>query len=176
MGGGFHGSMGGGFRGGGFRGGFGPGFRGGGFRGGFGPRFRGFAPGNRFFFGFGAPYWWGGGWWGWPYYYPYYPYYPDYPYSGAWYSYPPDPGYTYSYPVDPPGQAACPHANGTPLFLIKLTYESTIWIAQDYSYSPGTLNFVTLQGEVKKTPMDSVDRAATLQLNRSCGVDFQLPR
>jgi len=184
MGGGFHGGMGGGFRGGmggGFRGGMGgyggrfvgPGFRGGfnGFRSGF----RGFYPGNRFVFGFGFPYWpyYGAGW-GYPY--PYYGY-PYYPYSA--YSYP----YAYSYPSDDygyaysgPDQTSCPQANGKPLYLIKLTYQNNAWVAQDYWYTEGTLNFITLQGEQNKTPISSIDRALTLQLNRDCGVIFQLPR
>ena len=172
-GGGFRGGMGGGFHG--HGGGFvGPGFRGGfnGFRGGFRP---GFFPRNRFVFGFGVPYW--------PYYgagsgypYPYYGY-PYYPYSA--YSYP----YAYSYPSDDygygysrPDQTSCPQANGKPLYLIKLAYDNQVWVAQDYWYAADTLNFVTVQGEQKKTPISSIDRALTFQLNRDCGVVFQLPR
>jgi hypothetical protein len=177
MGGGFHGGMG-GFHGGGpvgpgFRGGF-NGFRGG-FRGGFFPgnRFRG----NRFVFGFGVPYWSDYGW-AYPYYgYSYYPY-SAYPYPYV-YSYP----YAYSYPQSDYGstysgsdQTSCPQANGQPLYFVKLTYQSKIWVAEDYWYTAGTLNFVTLQGEQNKTPISSIDRAVTLQLNRECGVVFQLPR
>jgi hypothetical protein len=180
MGGGFHGGMG-GFRGGmgGFRGGMGgyrgggfvgPGFRGGfnGFRGGF----RGYYPGNRF--GFGFPYWpyYGGGW-GYPYPYYDYPYYPysaySYPYA---YSYPSD---NYAYAYGGHDQTSCVQANGRPLYLIKLTYQNNVWMAQDYWYTEGTLNFTTLQGEQNKTPISSIDRAFTLQLNRDCGVVFQLP-
>jgi hypothetical protein len=180
MGGGFHGGMGGGFRGGmggGFRGGIGghgggfvgPGFRGrGGFRG-------GFFPGNRFVVGFGFPYWpyYGAGW---DYPYPYYgyPYYPD-----SAYSYP----YAYSYSSDDsayaysgPDQTYCPQANGKPLYLIKLTYQNNAWVAQDYWYTEGTLNFITLQGQQNKTPISSIDRALTFQQNRDCGVVFHLPR
>jgi len=179
-GGGFHGGMG-GFRGGmgGFRGGMvghgggfvGPGFRGGfnGFRGGFRG---GFFPGNRFVYGF--PYWpyYGGGW-GYPYAYYGYPYYPygaySYPYV---YSYP---SYDYAYAYGGPDQSSCPQANGKPLYLIKLTYQSDVWVVQDYWYTEGTLNFITLQGEQKKTPISSIDRALTFQMNRYCGVVFQLP-
>jgi hypothetical protein len=162
MGGGFHGGMGGGFRGG--------GFGGSGFHGGFYPRNRAFVG-----WGYGGGYWpyYGAGW-GYPYYgYPYY----GYPYQA--YSYP----YAYSYPSNDsgyaysgPDQASCPQANGKPLYLIKLTYENNVWVAQDYWYTAGTLNFITLQGEQNKTPIDSMDRALTLQLNRDCGVAFQLPR
>ena len=175
--GGFHGGMG-GFRGGmgGFRGGgfVSPGFRGefvnGGFRGFHGGYFRG----NRFVGGY-FPYW--------PYYYGAYPYYGYTYYPYPTYSYPYSDTYAYSYPYQDngysygqTGQTSCPQTNGRPLYLIKLTYQDKAWLAQDYSYTPGTLNFVTLQGELNKTPIDSIDRAVTVQLNRECGVNFQLPR
>lgn len=171
-GGGFHGGMGGfhggvgGFRGGGF---VGPGFRGGSVNSGF----RGFRGGFRPGFGFGAGYWpyYGAGW-GYPYYsYPYYYPYSAYSYPYA-YSYPNDYGYAYTGPV----QTSCPQANGTPLYQIKLTYQSDVWLAQNYWYTAGTLNFITLQGEQNKTPISSIDRALTFQLNRDCGVNFQLAR
>jgi hypothetical protein len=184
-GGGFHGGMGGGFRGGmggGFHGGMaghgggfvGPGFRGGfnGFRGGFRG---GYFPGNRW--GFGFPYrpYYGAGW-GYPYAYYGYPYYPypanSYPYAYA-YSYPSD---AYAYAYSAPNQTSCLQANGKPYYLIKLTYQNNVWVAQDYWYTAGTLNFITLQGEQNKTPISTIDRALTFQLNRDCGVIFQLPR
>jgi hypothetical protein len=175
MGGGFHGGMGGGFRGGmggGFHGGMGGfhgrGFAGPGFRGGF---HGGYFPRNRFVFGF--PYWgyYGPGW-GYHYYgYPYYPYSAySYPYA---YSYQSD---NYGYAYSGAEQASCPQVNGKPLYLIKLTYQSNPWVAQDYWYTVGTLNFTTLQGEQNKTPIDSIDRDVTFQLNRECGVVFQFPR
>jgi hypothetical protein len=187
-GGGIHGGTGGGFRGGmggGFRGGMGGGFRGGmgGHGGGFvGPGFHGrggfrggFFPGNRFVVGFGFPYWsyYGAGWdYPYPYYsYPYYPY-PAYSYPYA-YSYPSD---AYGYAYSGPDQTYCPQANGKPLYLIKLTYQNNAWVAQDYWYTEGTLNFITLQGEQNKTPISSIDRALTFQQNRDCGVVFHLPR
>ena len=178
-GGGFHGGMG-GFRGGGFVSrGFRGGFGNGGFRGFHG----GYFWGNRFVGGYG-PYW--------PYYsgaYPYYayPYYPyAYPYSYSVYPYYSYPYYSYtvySYPYQDnayaysqTGQTSCPQTSGRPLDLIKLTYQDKVWLAQDYWYTPGTLNFVTLQGELNKTPISSIDLAVTVQLNRVCGVNFQLPR
>jgi len=189
-GGGFHGGGGGGFRGGmgggGFRGGMG-GFRGGGFggqgfRGGFGYRgYRGGWNGFAWGFGFGFPGYWPyyGAGWGYPYYgggwgYPYYGYpYASYPaYSYPAYSYPYDYGYAYS----GANQTSCPQGNGTPLYLIKLTYQNNVWAAQNYWYTAGTLNFVTSQGEQKMTPINSIDRAATIQLNRDCGLVFQFPR
>jgi hypothetical protein len=188
MGGGFRGGAGGGFRGGaggGFRGGAGGGFRGGtGWHGGgfVGPGFRGWGgfrggyfPGNRFGVGYGFPYWayYGAGW-GYPY--PYYGY-PYYPYSGYSYpavnSYPSD---NYGYASGGPEQTSCLQANGKPLYQIKLTYQNDAWLAQDYWYTAGTLNFITLNGEEKKTPISSIDRALTFQLNRDCGLGFRLPR
>jgi hypothetical protein len=139
-----------------------PGFRGqGGFRG-------GYFPGNRFGFPY-RPYYGAG--WGYPYPYYGYPYYAySYPYV---YSYPSEEnGYAYS----EPNQTSCPQANGKPIYLIKLTYQNNAWLAQDYWYTEGTLNFITLQGEQNKTPISSIDRALTFQLNRDCGVAFQLPR
>src|SRR5215831_71223 len=166
--GGFHGGMG-GFQGGGFHGGFvGPGFRGG-FRGFHG----GFRPGNRFGFGFGFPgYWPYYGGWGYPYsgYSYYYPY-PVYSYPYA-YSYPNVEGYASRGSV----QTSCPHVNGRALYQIKLTYQNDVWLAQQYWYTPGTLNFITLQGEEKKTPIDSIDQGLTSELNRDCGVNFQFAK
>jgi hypothetical protein len=164
-GGGFHGGMG-GFHG----GGFGPGFRGGGFRG-----FRGgYFPGNRYGFGFGFPGYWPyyGSGWSYPYYgYPYYPY-TAYPYAVP-YSYP---SYGYGYVYSGPDQAYCPQANGQPLFLIKLTYGSQVWLSQDYWYTADTLNFTTPQGQQNKTPISSIDHDATFRLNSACGLNFQWPR
>jgi hypothetical protein len=190
--GGFHGGMGGfrgggfgGFRGGGFGGFRGGGFVGRGFRGGFFPGgFRGFRGG-----------WngWGWGWGGfWPYYsagwgYPYY----GYAFDPSWgYSYPYT--YTYSNPTDSTGyasryaygapaysapiQGSCAQSNGTPLYLIKLTYQDKVWVVRDYWYTPGTLNFITLQSELNKTPIETIDRAATFQLNSQCGVNFQFQK
>jgi hypothetical protein len=171
--GGFHGGMG-GFHGGagGFhRGGFvGPGFRGGFVNGGFRGFGGGFHRGNRFVFGYPG-YWpyYGAGWG-----YPYYGYSYGYPYSA--YSYP----YAYSYPNEQgyaareSAQVSCPQVNGTPLYQIKLTYQNNIWVATSYWYTAGTLNFITLQGEEKKTPISSIDRALTFQLNSACGANFKL--
>jgi hypothetical protein len=160
-GGGFHGGMG-GFHGGGFNGGF----AGRGFHGGFRGFHGGFRPGYRFY---GYPgYWSNYGGWGYPYYgYPYY-------YSAPAYSYP----YVYSYPYSTDNtytsaQSSCPQVNGMPLYQIKLTYQSDVWLAQKYWYTPGTLNFITLQGEEKKTPIDSIDAGLTDRLNRACGLSFQ---
>src|SRR5215471_13990383 len=63
-----------------------------------------------------------------------------------------------------------------PTTTVKLTYQNNVWLAQDYWYTEGTLNFITLQREQKKTPISSIDRSLTFQLNRDCGLNFQLPR
>jgi len=87
-----------------------------------------------------------------------------------------------------PGEI-CPQTNGRPLYQIAIPadelgrerevqsrYQNNLWVAHDYSYAKGILNFVTPEGEQKKTPVSSINRALTLQLNRECGVNFQLPR
>ncbi len=168
MGGGFHGGMNGGFRGG--MGGHGGGFRGGfvgpGFRGGFHP---GFGPRNRFIFGFGYsgywPYYYGPGW-GYPY-----DAYPSYPYAGYSYPYNDSTGYVES----APSQVYCPQVNGQALVQIKLVYQDNVWVVQNYWYTADTLNFVTPHGEQNKTPISSIDRSVTFELNRACGINFQLP-
>jgi hypothetical protein len=200
--GGFRGGGFGGFRGGGFRGGgFGGGFRGGfgGFRGGFRGFRGGFFPGNRWGFGGFWPYWsagWGWPSWGWGADYPYYGYanypsytysYPDtysYPYASSYptysdtnaYNAPVYSGYAARYADSGPTQAYCTQPDGNPFFLVKLTYQDNVWLARQYWYTPGTLNFITSQSELKKTPINSVDRGVTFQMNRDCGVNFQLPK
>jgi hypothetical protein len=150
------------------------------------PGFRGFGffPGNRFF-GFGLPDY-GAGW-----------DYPDYGYFDDSYSnYVPAVYYGYG-PTAPVVQQSppkvieyhgpahtCPQANGKPLYRIAVpadnrerkvppTYQNNIWVAQDYSFKDGTLNFTTVDGEQKETSIRSVDRTLTLQLNRECGANFQ---
>ena len=167
-GGGFHGRMGGG----GFRGGMGGGWRGGGF----GPGFRGGWRGGGWRWRGGGWGWRGGGWgpwggyypgvyfgpgWGWGYPYSSYPY-SQYPYDAA------GSGYSMAQP------ASCPQVNGALLYQIKLTYQNHIYLAQNYWYTPGTLNFITVQGEEKKTPINTID-PVTFQLNQSCGMNFTLP-
>jgi hypothetical protein len=173
-GGGFHGGMG-GLRGGGYHGG---GFVGSGFRGGYGGfrGYRGYYPGGRFVFGFGFPYYWPyyAGDWGYPYYYSY-PYYPYWAYPQPYvYGYPYY--YSYGYVNGGPDPSSCPQTNGKPLYLIKLTNANTPWVAQDYWYAADTLNFITAHGEQNKTPIASIDRAATYQMNRPCGINFEFPR
>ena len=202
-GGGFHGGMGGGFHGGGFagsgfRGGFG-GFHGGfnGFHGGFRGFRGGFIPRNRFAFGFGYYPWGYGSYYstGWSYPYYGYPYY-SYPYSG--YSYPSlysDYGSSASSPVviyqsQPPitvyeapaqpeireyPETSSLQGNENPVYLIAFKGQSNIRAAQAYWVTANTLHFVTLQGEQRQAPVNSVDRALTFRLNRDRHVDFRLP-
>ena len=114
--------------------------------------------------GFGFPGYWPyyGAGWGYPYYgYPYYYPYAAYPYAAPY----PYPYYGYRYAYSGPDQAYCPQANGKPLYLIKLTYDNQVWMSQEYWYTADTLNFITLRGEQNKTPISSIDHAATFRLN-----------
>ena len=105
-------------------------------------------------------------------------------------------GYTPPAPPAPPKvtdyrgpDQICPQAKGKRLYRIaipvgergrnrkvQLTYQDNLWVAHEYWYSKGILNFVTLEGEQKQTPVSSIDREITLQLNRECDVNFQFPR
>ena len=80
----------------------------------------------------------------------------------------------------------CPQVNGKLLYRIAVpadhrehkippTYQNNLWVVQDYSLTNGTPNFTTEVGGQKQTSIRSVDRALTLQLNRECGANFQLP-
>jgi hypothetical protein len=196
------GSIGGGFRGGGsfagggFRGGYG-GY--GGFRGGYGYGYgRGLYGGYGYWPGWGL----GLGYWGSPYYgYWDDPYYSNYSYpsytSGyaAPAQYSPSPNVTviypsnaqpqYSAPVQPVtrtydqyGQetqsgASASASKGSPIYLIA-TKDNVIRAAVAYWVDGNTLHYVTLQHEEKQTPLDSVDRGMTMQLNRERNVAFQL--
>ena len=76
----------------------------------------------------------------------------------------------------------CPQTNGKPLYRIAIPagkpgqHQDNIWVAREYWYTKGILNFVTQEGEQKQTPVSSIDRAITLQLNRECGVNFEFPK
>src|SRR5215472_9579876 len=80
----------------------------------------------------------------------------------------------------------CPQANGKPVYRIAVpadtrerkippTYQNNHWVVQDYSFANGILKFTTVDGEQKQTPIRSVDRDLTLQLNRECGSNFHFP-
>jgi hypothetical protein len=80
----------------------------------------------------------------------------------------------------------CPQVNGKPLYRIAVpadnrerkippTYQNNLWVVQDYSFTNGTLNFTTEDGNQKQTSIRFVDRALTLQLNRECGANLQFP-
>jgi len=175
----------------GFRGGtrdfVGPGYRGGFVYPGFRKFGGGFFPGNRFV-GFGLPGYTAG--WDYPD-----DGYPDYGYSNyaapsIYYGYGPTaPVLQQSAPrvIEYHGPAhICPQANAKTLYRIAVpadnrerkippTYQNNLWVVQDYSFTNGTLNFTTEDGEQKQSSIRSVDRDLTLQLNRACGVNFQLP-
>jgi hypothetical protein len=162
-----------------------------GFRGGFFPR--------NPYFGFGFTGNWldyNEGWEDPDYGYSDYGYYPDYGYVPP-YAYPVyfSPGPTT--PVlqqSPPkvieykGPAfTCPQADGKPVYRIAVpadtrerkippTYQNNLWVVQDYSFTNGTLKFTTVDGQQKQTPVRSVDRDLTLELNRECGANFHFPK
>jgi hypothetical protein len=192
---GFHGGVG---IGGGLRGGFigTGGFRG--FDGGFRRPF-GFGGLNGFgywpgIYGFG----YGGlGYWD----YPYYDYppnistYPSYTYPA--YTYNTSPNVTIVYPAqqaaeetgpvqpvmrtyDQYGQetqpAPSPGSTSSPPVYLIATRDQLIRAASAYWVDGATLHYVTLQHEEKQVPLDSVDRALSMQLNRERRVPFQLPQ
>lgn len=185
---GFSGGMRGGAIGGGFRGGSFGGFRGGV---GFGGRF--FSRG--FYYG-GLGYWpyFGFGYAGYgPYYdyaYPPYGYYNTYPYDYGYATYQPSPNVTVIYPQQPATVAVQPvrsvtrqydqygqevGSNASPLYLIAFR-DHTIRAAISYRVDGATLHYVTMQNENQEAPLDTVDRALSLQLNRERRIPFQLPQ
>jgi hypothetical protein len=94
--------------------------------------------------------------------------YGSYPYSAY-------PNYDTGYAKAGGQPVSCPQVNGAPLYQIKLTYQDNIYLAQKYWYTPGTLNFITAQGEEKKMPINTID-PVTFQLNQSCGLNFTMPQ
>ena len=201
-GGGFRGGGGGSYGGaglgyGGLRGGFGYG----GLRGGFGYGYGGYYGGFYGYpgWGFGYSYWPG------YYDYGYYPYsYSPYaysPYGYSPYSYDPSPNTTVIYPAPDPPASSTGHAEranpvieeydqygqeikpsttgssttgGAPIYLLAFT-DHSIRAAAAYWVDGKTLHYVTLEHEQKEAPLDTVDRALSLQLNRERRVPFSLP-
>ena len=70
--------------------------------------------------------------------------------------------------------AAPAAASASPTYLIAFT-DHNIRGAVAYSVEGKTLHYVTLEHEEKQAPLDTVDRALSLQLNRERQVPFQLP-
>ena len=66
-------------------------------------------------------------------------------------------------------------ASGSPIYLIAFK-DHGIHAALSYWVNAGSLHFVNLQHEEHQAPVDSVDRALTLQLNAERHVQFNLPR
>jgi hypothetical protein len=199
--GGFGGGSGrGGFSRGGFRGGYSHGF-GGGFRsGGFahaGPRF-GFGGFGSFHYGsrFAFPRQFYGGLGFFPYSYPIYSYPAyNYPYYPA-YSYPPQAPNIVIYPTEttPPPLAVYEppppvrpqiheYRESSPssekyepvIYLIAFKNQDNIRAAEAYWMEGETLHYVTLEHAHKQAPLDSIDRAFSIKLNRQRRVDFRLP-
>jgi hypothetical protein len=71
--------------------------------------------------------------------------------------------------------SAMPNASaGSPVYLIAFA-DHTIRATAAYWVEGSTLHYVTLEHEHKQTPLASVDRAMSLQLNRERHVSFALP-
>ncbi len=146
----------------------------------------------------GSPYY---GYWDDPYAYNYDPYLSMYPTYSAPLEYSPSPNVTVIYPAAPGASQAysgpaepvmrtydgsgqetnaegapppAPMRSGSPIYLIA-GKDQIIHAAASYWIVGNTLHYVTLQHEEKQMPLDSVDRALTVQLNRERRVPFQLP-
>jgi hypothetical protein len=63
---------------------------------------------------------------------------------------------------------------GSPVYLIAFN-DHIIRAAVSYFVDGRTLHYVTLEREERQVPLDTVDRALSLQLNRERQVPFQLP-
>jgi hypothetical protein len=74
-----------------------------------------------------------------------------------------------------PEASAAPAASGSPIYLVAAK-DQTIHAAAAYWVDGKTLHYVTLQHEERQMPLDSVDRAFSMQLNRERRVQFQLPQ
>jgi hypothetical protein len=61
------------------------------------------------------------------------------------------------------------------IYLIAFKGQSNIRTAQAYWVTENTLHFVTLQGERRQAPINSIDRELTIRLNRERHLDFCLP-
>ena len=140
----------------------------------------------------GIGYWPGYGYPGYGYYSSYFPgydYYASYDYGYT--TYQPSPNVTVIYPPQsaaPPlsaerarpvtreydqyGQEIRPA--GSPLYLIAFT-DHTIRAAISYRVDGNTLHYTTTEREEKEAPLNTVDRALSMQLNRERQVPFQLP-
>lgn len=150
------------------------------------------------FFGFGLGYgYWPDYYGGYPYSYDPYAYNP-YGYGGGYASYQTSPNVTVIYPSQaaeqapaaPPerarpvtreydqyGQEVRPGVapgGGSPVYLIAFN-DRVIRAAAAYWVDGKTLHYVTLQHEERQAPLDTVDRALSLQLNRERQVPFQMP-
>ena len=72
----------------------------------------------------------------------------------------------------PPAQANA--STTSPVYLIAFT-DHTIRATAAYWVEGATLHYVSLEHEHKQAPMNTVDRALSVQLNRERRVAFALP-
>jgi hypothetical protein len=61
-----------------------------------------------------------------------------------------------------------------PIFLLAFKGQSNIRAAEAYWIVGRILHYVTLQHQQRQVPLDTVDNAMTLSLNRQRGVDIRL--
>jgi len=61
-----------------------------------------------------------------------------------------------------------------PIYLIAFKGQNNVRAAQAYWVTDNTLHFVTLQGEARQAPINSIDRELTIRLNRERRLDFRL--
>jgi hypothetical protein len=110
-----------------------------------------------------------------PGYYPHnYGYATYQPYPNVTVVYPPlsDTGSSVTRLYDQYGQEARP--NASPLYPIAFN-DRAIRAALFYRVDGNTLHYVTVYHERKEAPLNTVDRALSMQLNRERRVPFQLP-
>ena len=62
----------------------------------------------------------------------------------------------------------------SPIYLVALK-DGRIFAATSYQVEAGSFQFVTVDGEKKQTPVDTIDRPLTLRLNRERKITIVLP-
>jgi len=72
-------------------------------------------------------------------------------------------------------ETSSPQGNEKTIYLIALLGQDNICAAQAYWVTGNTLHFTTLESQARQAPINSIDRALTLRLNRDRHVDFLLP-
>jgi hypothetical protein len=74
-----------------------------------------------------------------------------------------------------PQSASAVAPSGSPVYLIAMK-DGVIRAAASYWVNGNTLHYVTMEHDERQTPLESIDRNLSDQLNRERHVQFQLPR